>query len=96
MVIGRKISGDSSGTKAYVLMDVVDGKCDQVTRTLRGGPGVITVDLLEGPPQVVMVVEASERQRLARLTVQAIAEVEMMTEDIQLLPAHDGLIVHAV
>jgi hypothetical protein len=96
MVIGRKISDDSSGTKAYVLMDVVDGKCDQVTRTLRGRPGVITVDLLEGPPQVVMVVEASERQRLARLTVQAIAEVEMMTEDIQLLPAHDGLIVHAV
>jgi hypothetical protein len=43
-----------------------------------------------------MVVEAPERQRLARLMVQAIAEVEMMTEDIQLLPAHDGLIVHAV
>jgi hypothetical protein len=43
-----------------------------------------------------MVVEAPERQRLAKLTVQAISEVEMMAEDIQLLPAHDGLIAHAV
>ena len=96
MVIGRKISGDGCGAKAYVLMDVVDGKCEQVTQTLRGRPGVITVDLLDGPPQVIMVVAAPERQKLARLTVQAIAEVEMMTADIQLLPAHDGLIAHAV
>jgi len=79
-----------------VLIDVVDGKCEQVTQALRGRAGVITVDLLEGPPQVIMVVEALERQRLAKLTVQAISEVEMMTEDIQLLPAHDGLIAHAV
>lgn len=77
-------------------MDVVDGKCEQVTQVLRGRPRVITADLLQGPPQVIMVVEAPERQRLARLMVQAIAEVEMMTEDIQLLPAHDGLIAHAV
>ena len=96
MVIGCKISGDGNGTRAYVLIDVVDGKCEQMTQALRGRPGVITVDLLEGPPQVIMVVEAPERQRLARLTVQAISEVEMMTEDIQLLPAHDGLIAHAV
>ena len=50
-------------------------------------PGVAEVDLVEGPPDVVLVVEASARQDLARYVVEAVGAVETMTEDLSLLPA---------
>ncbi len=40
------------------------------------------------------VVEASNRQGLAELTVQALALVETMTEHLQLLPTRDGYNPH--
>jgi putative ubiquitin-RnfH superfamily antitoxin RatB of RatAB toxin-antitoxin module len=45
-------------------------------------------DPLEGPPDVIVVVEAPERQRLADLTVQALSSVETMIENVRLLPIH--------
>ena len=73
--------------RAYMLPDIADGKPGQVVRVLRDKPGVVMADLLEGPPDVIVVVEASERQKLAEFTIQALASVEAMTEDIQLLRA---------
>ena len=72
--------------KAYVLLNVVHEKQEQVVRALRGKLGVLMVDVVEGPPDVVVVLEARNRQKLAKLTVQALALVETMTEELQLLP----------
>ena len=72
--------------KVYVLLNVTGGKPDEVAQTLRRKPGVVTVDLLEDPPDIVMVVETSTRQKLAELTIQALASVEAATQDVQLLP----------
>jgi len=74
------------GVKVYVLLDVMDGKSEEVAQILRGKPGVVKVDQLEGPPEVITVVEAYDRQELADLTMQALASVETMTEGLQLLP----------
>ena len=77
--------------KAYVLLNVVHEKQEQVVRALRGKPGVLMVDILEGPPDVIIVLEARDRQKLAELTVQALASVEAMTEELQLLPTRGRL-----
>ena len=78
------------GAKVYVLLDVMDGKSEQVAQTLRGKPGVVKVDQLKGPPEVIMVIEAYDRQKLVEFTIQALASVETMTEGLQLLPTRDG------
>lgn len=82
------------GTKVYVLLDVIEGKLEQVVQTLPGKPGVVEVDLLEGSPNVMVVVEAPERKKLAEWTIQALASVEKMTEGVQLLPTRDGCNTH--
>lgn len=73
--------------RAYVVLRVAEGKCAQAVQALRRMPGVLMVDLLEGPADVIMVVQASERQKLAELTVMALDSVEAVTEDVCLLPA---------
>jgi len=77
--------------RVYILLDIVDRKAEQVTKVLRGNPGVVMVDALEGSPDVIIVMEAVERQQLAKLTIQALASVETMTEHICLLPTRDRL-----
>jgi len=81
--------------RAYVLLDITDGKSNQAVKKLRDKPGVLIADLLEGPPDVILVVEAPERQKLADLTNQALSSVEMVTEDICLLPVQDDLDINA-
>jgi len=75
--------------RAYVLLDIADGKPERVAQVLRGKPGVVMADRLEGPPDVMVVLEASQRLRLAKLTVQALASVETVIKEVQLLPAQD-------
>jgi len=75
--------------RAYVLLDIADGKSERVAQALRGKPGVVMADPLEGPPDVMVVLEASQRLRLAKLTVQALASVETVIKEVQLLPAQD-------
>ncbi len=72
--------------RVYVLLDVAQGERDEVVRTLRDRPGVTMADIVEGPPDIVMVVEAPQRLRLAELTIQALGSIEGMTENLQLLP----------
>ena len=77
--------------RVYILLDIVHGKAEQVVYVLRESPGVAMADAVEGSPHVVVVIEAVERQRLAKLTIQALASVETMTENVCLLPAKHGL-----
>jgi len=75
--------------RAYLLLNIVQGKSEEAARILLDEVGVVAVDMLEGPPDIIVLIEASGRSTLARLTVRAIASVEALTEDIQLLPAQD-------
>ena len=60
----------------YVLIDAIEGKAGQLAQTLRDQPGVKVVDLLEGPPNVIVMLQARSRQKLAELTNQALVSVE--------------------
>ena len=77
--------------RVYVLLDIKDARAEQVAQVLRESPGVAMVDALEGPPDIIMVIEAEERQQLAKLTIQAISSVETTTENVCLLPVKNGL-----
>ena len=88
-MIGTKKLVAKKMARAYVLLQIAEEKCEQVVLALRGKPGVVMADLVEGPPNVIMVVEASERQKLAELAIQALGSVETMTEEVWLLPAQN-------
>jgi hypothetical protein len=61
----------------------VDGKSQQVISELYTKPGVVAVDLLEGSPGLIVVVEAAKRQELVRFIMQALDSVELITEDLR-------------
>jgi len=75
--------------RAYVLLDIVDGKSEHVAQALQGKPGVVIAEQIEGPPDIIMVAEASDLQHLAKLTIQAITSVETMIHGLRLLPVQD-------
>jgi len=76
--------------RVYVLLDIEHTRIGEAAETLRNMRGVRMVDVLEGPPNLLMLVQARNRQRLAEITNQALASVESMTQDVQLLPAQNG------
>ena len=76
--------------RVYMLIDAVEGKAGQIAQMLRGQPGVKMVDLLEGPPDVVVMLQAHNRQKLAELTNRALAAVDSMTGGMQVLPVQTG------
>ena len=76
--------------RVYLLLNTIGGRAGQVAEILRGKTGVRIVDLLEGPPDVIVMIQASSRQRLAELTNQALASVESITENIQVLPVQEN------
>jgi hypothetical protein len=83
---GKKAVGLS--VRAYVLLRLAKGNPMLVAQALRHKPGVLMADPLEGPPDVIVVFEAPERQKLADFTVQALSSVETMIENVRLLPIH--------
>lgn len=80
--------------KVYILLNIVGGKAEQVVQILQGNPGVVMADAVEGPPDVVIVMEAPNREQLAKLTNQVLALAETITEHICLLPVRDRYNTH--
>jgi hypothetical protein len=72
--------------KVYMLLNVSNGNSIQVLETLKCQKGVIAADMLEGPPDIVLVIAAPDRQKLADRAIRAIASVEDVIENIRLLP----------
>jgi uncharacterized protein with GYD domain len=77
--------------RVYLLLDVAEGKAEQVAGKFRRIAGVRIVDVIEGQPDVIAVVEAPERHKLAEITMRVISSAETMIEDLKLLPARNGL-----
>ena len=72
--------------RTYVLLRTVNGDSERVLGALRGKEGVVSVDPVEGPHDVVILIEAAGRQQLADLTISALDSVNAMTEEVHLLP----------
>ena len=77
--------------RVYILLDIVEGKVEQAVKVLRKIDGVIMADALESQPDIIIVIEAPTREQLARLTMQVLASIENLTEQVCLLPTRDTL-----
>jgi hypothetical protein len=75
--------------KVYLLLDLVNVDSEQVARTLRSKPGVVTVDVLEGPPDLLTVIEAPQRQKAAEYLMRLLDSVDGMIENLQILPVQE-------
>jgi len=78
--------------RAYLLLDIVDGESEQVAQALRHIPGVVISDCLEGRPDVLVLVEASDRPKLAELLMPVLTASDNVTEDLRLLVSRDSAI----
>jgi hypothetical protein len=77
--------------KVYILLDIAEGRVKHAVRMLRRTSGAAIVDLLEGHPDVMVMVEAPDRQRLAESVMPVITSVEGITEDMHMLVTRNGM-----
>ncbi len=73
--------------RAYVLLRALPGTRRHLVETLAEQPGVVTVDVVEGPLDIVLVIEGPDRTRLARNLMKALASVETEFDGLEMLPA---------
>lgn len=76
--------------RVYILLDIAEGKSAEAAQSLCDRPCVVKADLLEGSPDLLVICEAFNRQKLAELTIEALAEVEQVTENVCLLPVRNN------
>ena len=72
--------------RLYVLITVEDGTAETVARSLQNRPGVMLADVIENPPDIMLIVQANSNQRLAELTIGALEPVENLIKELKLLP----------
>jgi DNA-binding Lrp family transcriptional regulator len=85
----ERISMEATLARTYVLLKTTADNLERTIEIVRRQPGVVTADQVEGAADAIFTVQAPDRESLAELTVRAIASVEDMTEDVQLLPIRD-------
>ncbi|MFC1947654.1 hypothetical protein ACFLXY_07030 [Chloroflexota bacterium] len=82
--------------RVYILLDVIEWQTEQVVERLKSIAGVRIADLIEGNPNVIALLEAPDRQRLAETTMQVISSAENVIQDLELLPVCNEIESHKV
>jgi hypothetical protein len=78
--------------RVYMLLDIVDRSCEHAVQMLRSKAQVILADRLEGYPNVIATVEATDRQCLAAEVMPVLDCLDGITEGLRLLVTQDGQI----
>jgi hypothetical protein len=89
-IVSKRLSTIPAGaggrkSRIYVLLSVIAGETERAAVQLRKVPGVITADPLEGDPNLLLMVEASDRLELADSLMKALSVPGDIIEDLQLL-----------
>jgi hypothetical protein len=69
--------------RAYLAFQTDGNKSREIISDLLGRPGIVTVDVLEGAPNLMLVVEAERRQELVSLITGVLDSVEPITKDLR-------------
>jgi len=72
--------------RVYLLFDLVNAEGAQVARKLQEQAGVVAVDVLEGPPDIVIVAEAAGRQELADYVMKILGLLDGVIDNVRVLP----------
>lgn len=70
----------------YVLLDIVHADPSAAARRIREIPGITAADVLEGPPDIHVVIKAADRGEAAQCLMRLLDLVDGITEDIKVLP----------
>jgi hypothetical protein len=76
--------------RAYVLLDIVEGSSEYVLQMLRGKAGIVLADRLDGHPDIITIVESTDRQRLAEVLMPVIGCIDGIAEDLHMLVTRDN------
>ncbi len=71
--------------RAYMLLDILEEKSSDAIQTLKNITGVTLADTLEGHPNILVMLEAADRQKLAELMMPVLSIADRVTEDLHLL-----------
>jgi hypothetical protein len=70
--------------KAYMLLDILEDKSAQALQVLQTIKGVVA-DTLEGHPNIMVIIEAADRQKLVELMMPVLDSVDCIAKDVHLL-----------
>ena len=82
--------------RAYMLLDIVDRSCEYAVQVLRSKAQVTLADRLEGYPNIIAAVEATDRQSLAAAVMPVLDCLDGITEGLRVLVTQDGQISPAL
>ena len=74
----------------YILLDIVHADPAGVARELRKIPGISAADVLEGPPDIHVAIEARDKQKAAAALMTLLDKVDGNIADIRILPVRDS------
>jgi hypothetical protein len=80
----------ATSTKLYLLLDIVNSNSKQAVQALTGRPGITSIDVLEGPPDLMVVIEGRTRQRAANNMMDILNSIDNITENFTMLPVSNG------
>jgi len=71
--------------KAFVLIETNVGKTKEVANTIRGIPGVKTVDAVTGPYDIVVVIEAKDLNSIGDIVTSKIHPISGISRTVTCL-----------
>jgi hypothetical protein len=83
----KKVTLDKENVRAYVMLQTICNSERQDLRILHRQPGVVLVDEVEGPFDVIFAIQAADREKLADSMLRVISTVEPVTLDFQIIPS---------
>lgn len=69
--------------RAYLVLQTEVDISREIMNDLLNKPGIVTVDLLEGSPNLILIIEAEKRQELVEYIQQALDSVESTVKDLR-------------
>jgi hypothetical protein len=69
--------------RAYLVLLTEGDTSPSIISELRRKPGIVAVDILEGSPNLILVIQAEKRQELVGYIEQALDSVESKIKDLR-------------
>ncbi len=78
--------------KAYVAFEIAGADPVQIALELRDKPGVAHVEVLEGPPDIMIMLEADQRSSAAEYLIEIMKELQDKVEHLNVMPVCENAI----
>jgi len=69
--------------RAYLLLQTLKNTPQETIDAILEKPGIVTADLVDGLPNLIMVIEAEKREELAGHITQVLDSVEFTVQDLR-------------